>query len=174
MLGLTACVGATERSDFEAEIRRRGGGVTTDVVSGPLDRLRAELGVADPELLLLSIAPADRVVVLDVRDPVERRNVDRYVSRNGGLGEPEPVQISAADDLDARSFRVSDIPALGDLEQLADRAIDAFGFADSYVEAISTGRRDNDPVLTVQVSSPRSEGTAIFDATGELLAAVPT
>jgi hypothetical protein len=170
---VTGCVGATDRADFEAEIQRRGGGVTSELAAEPLDRLRDELGVEDPELLALSIAPLTRTVVLQARDPRQRRNVDRYVSRGGGLGDPEPVQVGASDDLDARTFRPSELPALGDLERLADEAIDALGFEDSYVDAIDVGVRNGAPVLAVQVSSPRSVGTAVFDGAGTLLGAAP-
>jgi hypothetical protein len=112
-------------------------------------------------------------VVLQARDPRQRRNVDRYVSRGGGLGDPEPVQVGASDDLDARTFRPSELPALGDLERLADEAIDALGFEDSYVDAIDVGVRDGAAVLAVHVSSPRSVGTAVFDGAGTLLGAAP-
>jgi hypothetical protein len=171
-LAFTGCIGATDRSDFEAEIERRGGGVTTDLAAEPLDRLRDELGVDDPELLSLSIAPLTRTVVLQVRDPAQRRNVDRYVSRGGGaFDDPEPVQISASDDLDARTFRPSQLPALGDLEELADQAITALRFEDAYVDAIDVGLRNGAPVFTVHVESPRSVGTAVFDGAGTLLGA---
>lgn len=170
-LGVSGCVGATDRADFEAEIERRGGGVTSELAAQPLDRLRDALDVDDPELLLLSISPLTRTVVLEVRDPVQRRNVDRYVSRGGGLDDPEPVQVSASDNLDARTFRPSELPALGDLEGLADEAIAALGFQDAHVDAISVGLRNGDPVLSVHVTSPRSVGTAVFDGAGNLLGA---
>ena len=170
-LAVTGCVGAIDRRDFEAEIERRGGGVTSDLVAAPLDRLGDELGVEDPELLSLSISPLSRTVVIEVRDPARRRNVDRYVSRGGGLDDPEPVQVSASDDLDARTFRPSDLPALGDLEDVADQAIDALRFEDAHVDSINVGLRNGDPILTVHVSSPRSVGTAVFDADGTLLGA---
>ena len=170
-LGLTGCIGATDRSDFEAEIERRGGGVTSELAAEPLERLRDELGVDDPELLELSITPLTRTVVLQVRDPARRRNVDRYVFRGGALEDPEPVRISAADDLDARTFRPSQLPALGDLEGVADQAIAALRFEDAYVDSIGVGLRNAAPVLTVHVSSPRSVGTAVFDRAGTLLGA---
>jgi hypothetical protein len=170
-LGVTGCVGATDRADFEAEIERRGGGVTSELVAQPLDRLREAIGVDDPELLLLSMTPLTRTVVLEVRDPAQRRNVDRYVSRGGGLDDPEPVQVSASDDLDARTFRPSELPALGDLEGLADQAIAALEFEDAYVDSMSVGLRNGEPVLSVHVTSPRSVGSAVFDGTGNLLGA---
>jgi hypothetical protein len=170
-LGLAACIGATDRSDFEAEIERRGGGVTSELAAEPLERVRDELGVDDPELLALSITPLTRTVVLQVRDPARRRNVDRYVFRGDALDDPEPVQISAADDLDARTFRPSQLPALGDLEGLADQAIGALRFEDAYVDSIDVGLRNGAPVMTVHVSSPRSVGTAVFDGAGTLLGA---
>lgn len=171
LLGLPACIGATDRSDFEAEIERRGGGVTSELAAEPLGLLREELGVDDPELLALSISPLTRTVVLQVRDPALRRHVDRYVARGGSLDDPEPVQISASDDLDARTFRPSQLPALGDLEGLADQAIAALQFEDAYVDSIEVGLRNGAPVLTVHVSSPRSVGTAVFDGAGTLLGA---
>jgi hypothetical protein len=173
VLGASACVGATDRRDFEAEIERRGGGVTSALAAEPLDRLRTELGVDDPELLALAITPLTRTVVMEVRDPARRRNVDRYVSRGGGLDDPAPVRVSASDDLDARTFRPSDLPALGDLEGVADQAIEALQFADAYVDSITVGRRDGAPVLVVNVSSPRATGTAVFAADGVLLGAAP-
>lgn len=172
-LALAGCVGATERGDFEAEVQRRGGGVTTALVAGPLDRLRHALGVDDPQLLSLLAIPGDRIVVIEARDPDQPRHVDRYRSANGGLGSPEPVQVSARDDLDGRSFRVSDLPVLDDLESVADAAIAALGFAGSYVTSISTERHAGQRVLVVQVSSPRAEGTVTFSSTGDLLSAVP-
>lgn len=173
VLGATGCIGATDRSDFDAEIQRRGGGVTSELVTEPLARLRDAVGVDDPELLALSISPADRTVVFEVRDPRLRRNVDRYTSRGGGLGAPDPVRISATDDLDTRSFRASELPALDELETVADAAIAALQFEDGYVNSIDVGLSDGAPVLTVHVSSPRSQGVAVFDRSGTLLGATP-
>ena len=170
-LAASGCIGATDRRDFEAEIERRGGGVTSELVADPLDRLRAEIGVNDPELLSLTVSPLTRTVVMEVRDPTRRRNVDRYVSRGGRLDDPEPVRISASDDLDARTFRPSDLPALDDLEGVADRAIEALEFGDAHVDSINVGVRNGAPVLSVHVSSPRSVGTAVFDGDGALLGA---
>jgi hypothetical protein len=169
---LSGCVGVTDRDDFAAEVQRRGGGVTSDLVSGPMDQLRDRLGDNDPELLALSITPASRYVALQVRDPDERGNVDDYVSRNGHLGDPAPVRVSATDDLDGRTFRVSQLPALDHLEDVADDSIAALGFDDAYVTSIDVSVTDGTPGLRVSVGSPRATGTATFNADGQLLSAV--
>lgn len=166
---VTGCVGAIDRSEFESEVRHRGGGVTSELTVDPLDALRSRIDDPDPELLSMSISPLQRTMVMEVRDPVQRRNVDRYVSRNGGLDSPEPVQVSAADDLDRRSFRLSELPVLTDLERLADDSIAEFGFADAYVDVTQVAVFNGTPVLRVRVESPRSAGWASFDGSGALI-----
>ena len=44
-IGLTGCIGATDRSDFDEEVRSRGGGVTVDWIAESMDIVAVSVGV---------------------------------------------------------------------------------------------------------------------------------
>lgn len=171
----TGCVGVTDREDFDALVDSRGGGLSSDLVLSALDAAATEVGVAPAELELTSITinPGSRNVVMTVRDPVQRGNLDRYLfSTRDGLGDPEPVQVRASDDLDAAAFRVGDVPALGRTEEMADAAFAALGFEEPHVESITGSAVGGAVVVHMSVESARASGSARFGADGALIEAV--
>lgn len=171
----TACVGVTDRDDFDALVDQRGGGLSDDLLPAALeavaDRLGAEAGSLG--LLQVSVSPGDRSVVLTVRDPGAPGNVDRYVYRaRDGLDAPEPVQVSVADDLDAQTFLVADTPALALVEEMADAAFAELGFDGPHVESVTASRSTGDVRVQMAIESDRARGQASFTADGALVEAV--
>lgn len=173
---LAGCVGSISRERFDEIVQERGGGVTTELLDGAIAALTDELG-AEPDLRHLTINPASRNVMLEVRDSLVRENVDNYLYRDGNLGDPDPVRVSSTELLEGTTFRRSEVPALADLEALADAALAAFGFEGGYVATINVDGRPEPiavpgPIVMVNVSSPRADGVARFDANGTLVEAV--
>jgi hypothetical protein len=169
---LAGCVGAIDRSDFDDEIKRRGGGLTSDLTVDAFAALGERTGATDPELLHLTISLPSRVVSFEARDPQRRDQVDGYTFRGGDLSDGDPVQVTGSEPLEARTFRASELPALTDLESLADEALAALGFADSYVSSVGVWGTTNPPEITLSVESPRSRGSVRFTGDGTLIEAV--
>ncbi|QGG96488.1 hypothetical protein [Actinomarinicola tropica] len=171
-LAVSACVGVTDREDFDALVDARGGGVSSDLALDAIAAVETRVGTDDLEMTSLSINPGNRSVVLTVRDPAARQNLDRYVYRaRGGLGEAEPVQVSARDDLDAQSFRSSELTALDDVEGLADAAVAALDLEQASVESIVATVVQGEANLIVAVDSARARGSARFRGDGSLVEA---
>ena len=169
----SACVGVIDREDFDALVDERGGGVSSDLAVDAIAAVADRTGVDDLEMTSMSINPGGRTVVLTVRDPVERRNLDRWLYRGrGGLGDPEPVQVSADDDLDAQTFRASDVPALSRSEELADAAFAALDLESASVESIVATVVQGEVNLILSVESPRARGNVRFAGDGTLIEAV--
>lgn len=129
-------------------------------------------GTTDPELLRLTISLPSRVVSFAARNPQLRDQVDSYTFRGGDLSAGEPVQVTGSTPLEAQTFRVSELPALSELEPLADEAIAELGFADSYVTSVGVQGTTNPPEITLSVESPRSRGSVRFAGDGTLIEAV--
>lgn len=170
LLVATGCVGATSRADFTAEIRARGGGVTAALPAEVLDAVADDLGVDLAGLTVRSVTinPEANTARVEVRDPAVPANVDSYVWHNDSLDEPEPVRLSAGDDLDAAVFSPASV-AFDDIEVMTDRALDEFGEPDGYVTTINVHRLQEQVTIAMSLQSARADGTARFTAAGELM-----
>lgn len=170
---LAGCIGSIDRAEFEDVVRSRGGGVTAEQTLDGLDALRAAVDTDDVEALHLSITPANRFIVAEVRDPRQREHVDRHVVRGGSVDDPEPVRTSVDDLLEAETFRISQLTLLAELDDVAAEAIAALGFADDgYVTSIYVSGSNRPLEVRFSVESPRAAGTVSFTADGELIEAV--
>lgn len=171
VLSAGGCVGATSRADFTAEIRARGGGVTAALPGDALDAVGEALGVdvGGLELRAMSISPGPNVVRMEVRDPAAPANLDVYTWREGSLGGPEPVRLSADDVLDAVVFDPTAV-AFDRIEAMADLALDEFGEPDGYVATIGVRRRSEQVVIDLVLESARASAGAELTAAGELIA----
>lgn len=171
----TGCVGVIDREDFDRVVEERGGGVSNDLVADAVDLVAERVGVDDLELTNLVIDPGSRLVVLDVRDPEVRENLDRYtVTARDGITDVRPVRVSAGDDLDADTFRTSDVSVLDDLEGLSDTALAELGLEDGHVETVQARVILGAPKVIVNVESPRSGGRVTFDGAGTVEEATRT
>lgn len=169
---VSGCVGVTDREDFDAIVDARGGGLSSDLVTDAVAAVGARVGTHDPELTAITITPGSRVVVMSVRGPVRRDELDRYVYRaRGGLGDPDPQQLGADDDLDAMSFRVSEVAAFERTEEMADAAFAALGFEGPHVESIVASVVAGEVRVQMSIESDRARGWARFDSEGELVEA---
>lgn len=164
------CVGVIDREDFDDIVESRGGGVSNDLVLDAVAKVSERVGTGDLELTMLTITPGSRIVGLTVRDPVRRQNLDRYTySGRDGIRDVAPVRVSEHDDLDAQSFAVSAVPALDDIETLADAALEALELTgEGHVVTISVMVVAGTLRVTVNVESDRSGGYVVFDAAGEV------
>ena len=164
----SGCIGVVDRDEFDALVDSRGGGLSNDLVVDALARVSARVDTTDLELTELTVSPGSRTVVMTVRDPVRRDQLDRYVVSGSAIREVAPVRVSADDDLDARAFRVSSAPVLFDLEAAGDRALDELGFEGGHVESASVRVGQGEAQLSLSISSPRAQGFAIFGGDGAL------
>jgi hypothetical protein len=198
VLGMTACIGTTDRERFDEIIRERGGGVTDELGSEAVAAIAAEAGVADGgevEVRSFTLTPATRTVTAEVRDPDAPENLDTYLVVGGDVDSVTPVRVSVDDDLDAATFRLAELP-LDRLEDMADAALAAFDQEGAYVATVSAdrvaagdgvggrgeaagdgaggrGEAEATVALVVDLESPRAQATATFDGRGELQELTP-
>lgn len=171
---LTGCVGTVDRSEFEAEIRARGGGFDQDLVVDAVDDIAARVGTGDFEITSLSAVPLSNVVSMQVRDPRAPAQLDDYAFREGSLTSSEPVQVSATDDLGARALPITAF-AVDGLDAMVDEALAEYGTEGGYVDlvtfVIAPAPEGAEPQGTIRLGleSPRSTATATFTAAGELV-----
>jgi hypothetical protein len=170
----TGCIGVIDRDEFDAMVDSRGGGLSNDLVIDALTRVAARVEAADLELTELTVSPGARVVVMTVRDPVRRDQLDRYVVSGSAIRDVTPVRVGANDDVDAEAFRVSQVPVLVDLEAAGDRALAELDFEGGHVESASVRVVQGAVQVSLSVSSPRAQGFATFEADGSLRAAQRT
>ncbi|WP_179220110.1 hypothetical protein [Rhodococcus sp. NCIMB 12038] len=127
--------GAVDRADFDAAMRTRGGGMTNALVREGLAELAARYRVTDVQVTSVDVAPVETLDVT-VRNPAKPDQLDRYTFDGESLSEASPVMVSALEDLDARAFRLGDVPALGRVEALVDDALAHTGFDGGAVAGI--------------------------------------
>lgn len=163
----TGCVGAVDRADFDAAMRSRGGGMTSALVRDGLAQLAARYGVADLQVTSVDVAPVETLDVT-VRNPARPDQLDRYTFDGEWLSDASPVMVSALEDLDARAFRLGDVPALSRVEALVDDALAHTGFDGGEVAGISVNRTEG-LWPAVMVESPRSRALVVFDAEGTVI-----
>ncbi|MEV6279748.1 hypothetical protein [Nocardia sp. NPDC051832] len=196
--GSSGCVGAVDRSDFEDQVRARGGGLVSALPRDAVAAVAARVGAADLEVnLIMLTAPnsAQFRLVLDdqpdqvtrflaagdeltareptarlrVRPPDRGRQLDDYSFTLGDLSAPRPVRVSALDDLDGENFVVSAVPGLARIEDVVDTALARSGLPDGQVTVLVVSRFGRDLRIVANVLSPRSEMIAEFDHTGAFL-----
>jgi hypothetical protein len=127
--------------------------------------LRAAVGTT-PQFT--SIGLYDGYAVLYVRDPARPGNVDRYVWRDGAIGDPEPVRIRR-EQVAPAAFRASEV-RLARVPALVRRALRVPVEAPE-VCCVLISRRvpfSRDIQMTVAVSGPRESVSVIADATGRV------
>ncbi|WP_327115843.1 hypothetical protein OHB12_02785 [Nocardia sp. NBC_01730] len=187
-----------DRADFEHEMRTRGGGLVSALPEAAIAAVRERLGVTDVQAnVIILTAPDSRqfrlvlaeqptqvtrflagrgdlaarqsVVRLRIRHPDGSRALDDYSFTLGELSAPQPVRVSAFDDLDGEGFAVSEVPGLARIEDIVDTALARSGLPDAQVTIIVVSRFDSDIRIVANVVSPRSEIIAEFDHTGTFL-----
>lgn len=170
-IALTACIGATPRADFDAEVRARGGGLTTGFVDASLTVVASQFGSGDwrdLEVMFLTISPGNRTVTASVRDPRRPDFVDVVAVKDGDVLSTTPVQDAADLPLDDLVVLLSDV-AIEPIDRLTSDALAAFDEAEGYVKSLSVSRVAGEASVRVDVESARRTATVIFDAAGNLL-----
>lgn len=194
----TGCIGAVDRADFERTLRTRGGGLVSALPAAAFDALHRRLGVDDIQASVIlfttpdssqfrlttidqppqlsryfndhhNFSGQDTAVRLRVRVPGRPDQQDDYTYANGTLHGPDPVHVSALDDLDAESFAVRDVSGLRALEQIIDTAVTRTQVDGGYVSAIVVNRIGSEIIMTVNVASARTTMIAQFDQAGNML-----
>lgn len=192
------CAGAVERGDFEQQIRARGGGLVSALPADAVEALRNRLGSNDIEASVVLLTAPDstgfRLTLIDqpaqvsgflaehtdlstrepavrlrIRSPQRPTELDDFTFRLGRLGAPQPVRVSAADDLDGQCFALSDVPGLARLESVVDTARARSELTDATVPVVLVSRFGHDIRIVANVVSPRAETVAEFDAAGAFL-----
>lgn len=174
-LATAGCVGAVDRSDFEAEIEARGGGFDQSLVIDALDRVAEEVGSDDFDIASLTVSPLGATMSVRVRDPRAPQQLDDYAFRGDELTDVRPVRVSAGDDLDATTVPIGDF-AVDRLNAMVDDALDAYDTSGGFATTVrlapdlagGVGGRPTG-VVSVDLESPRSAATATFTADGDLL-----
>jgi hypothetical protein len=172
VLLLSGCVGTIERTEFEAELQARGGGLDQQLVIDAVDDVGDTVGTDDYEITTLSATPTSGVVTMTVRDPSNPENLDDYTWRQGTLDEPRAVQVRATDDIDSQAFSIQDV-ALDEINDMVDTALAEYdtegGFVNNLSISPSFESEVAEPQVLLSLESPRSTASATFDADGNLL-----
>jgi hypothetical protein len=108
-------------------------------------------------------------VRLRVRDPDGSRRLDDYSFTLGALSAPQPVRVSAFDDIDGENFAIGEVPGLGRIEDIVDTALVRSALADGQVTVIIISRFGREIRIVANVASPRADMVAEFDRTGAFL-----
>jgi len=173
VIGVVAsgCIGAVDRSDFDAEVAARGGGVADVWIDEALTAVAEEVGatsVGALRVLTLTIVPANRTLVAQARRVDNPSFVDTIAVAQGDVVGVTPLQN--ADDLPLESITVpvSSI-AGGRWGELGDAALSEFGHPDSHVTRISMSVFSGEHRIDVAVESPRNTGSVTFDLAGNVI-----
>lgn len=162
------------RSEFQAEVRSRGGGFSQRLMLGPIAKLADTFGTDDFDVLTFVTQTDSATTLIDARNPKAPAQVDRYFFRGTHLQRSEPVRVAANDDLDAKSIGVRDL-AFHRLDAMVDKALAEYKTDGGYVTQVFVGQVSGQSIkpgtfgFGVKLESPRSSATAIFDANGTFL-----
>ncbi len=165
------CIGATDRADFDDEVRARGGGIASPWIDESLDAAAIALGLTDAtdlEFLTLSINGSSRTVVVNGRRGDRPDFVDSVAVRQGDVVSVAPLQDADELSLDDITIPLADVP-IDDIETLIDVALADFGETDASVATITISLAGGAPTITMRLQSARRTGTAEFDLAGELV-----
>ena len=109
---------------------------------------------------------------MTVRDPDQPENLDDYTWREGTLDAPRAVQIGATDDIDSEAFPIQSV-ALDDINEMVEEALEEYDAEGGYVTTLSISPSFEsevvEPIILMNLESPRSRAIARFDADGELI-----
>ncbi|WP_157762825.1 hypothetical protein [Nocardia yamanashiensis] len=198
VLGVSGCVGAVDRAEFEQRIRARGGGLVSALPRDAIAALAQRLGTADLQANVIlftapdsanfrlvlnnqpdqvtrflagrgDLATREPTVRLRIRPPEHPRELDDYSFTLGNLSSAQPVRVSALDDIAGESFPLSEVTGLSNLESIVDTARSRSGLSDGQVNAIVVSRFAGEIRIVTNVVSARTEMLAEFDRTGALL-----
>ena len=167
----SGCIGATDRADFDEEVRSRGGGISSTWIDESLDAAANALGLTDAtdlEFLTLSINGTTRTVIVNGRRGDRPDYVDSVAVRQGDVVSVAPLQDADELPLDDITIPLEDVP-IDDIETLVDIALADFGEVDASVATITVSLAGGTPTITMRLASARRTGTAEFDLDGELV-----
>ncbi len=170
-IAATGCIGATDRADFDAEVRARGGGITSAWIAEGVDLIADAVGItntADMQFVTLTIGPPNRTVTGQARRGDQPDFVDVVTVKEGSVVSITPIQDADRLPLDDITFRAGQVP-IDDIEALGDTALAEFAQPDGFVTMISVSLRNGEPVITMSLASARRTGRALFDADGTFL-----
>lgn len=128
-----------------------------------LAELEAKLG-SPPKVTSITVHPGE--VYFTVRDPKRPGNLDNW-RYHGTWDDPDPVQTSRSDVEDTKSFAISEVPALGTLRDLVDRAIAELKIENGRIQSVSV-RRWKTIEISIDITGPRERGRVTFEADGTL------
>jgi hypothetical protein len=163
---LSRCIGASSRQEFEAMVQERGGGASSSALDAVLDDMRIRTGVDDPEIRFGRVDFASTTAVFEVRNPARPHELDTYFYSNEEFVSAKPIRLSDSDDLDLATEPLSAFNF--NVESLTDRAIVEFESTGGYAKSVTWIVYVPPAQIQVEVESPRSSGTAVFDARGQL------
>jgi len=172
---LVGCIGATDRSEFNAEVRARGGGLTTEWVDEALSLVADEVGAPSPdalELLTMTISTSSRAVTVQARRGDRPDFVDTVTVVEGEVLAVQPMQDADELPLDELVIRVDELP-LADVDELGDRALAEFGEEEAFVDSIRISIFNSEHRIDVDVESERRTGRIRFDVDGNVVEVDP-
>ena len=173
---LAACTGAGDGDGTETG---GGGGnlVTGDGLAEAIAELDEAVGGDPSRFSDVSIYPEYAIVA--AQDPEAPDHIDRYIWRDGDVGEPEPVHLSGPqEEVDLQLFPETNVP-WDQIPGWVERAEEATATnepiaieepAASYVLVRRSYSDDRPIVVSVYITGPRRSGYVEFDTAGEILA----
>jgi hypothetical protein len=179
VLAVGACVGATDRDDFTAAARTRGGGLDGGLVAAAVDAVEDDLGVDGIRVRAMTVGFG--YVTLEVQVPSDPDELDAYrfgaSARFGGdgLGDPSPVTRHAHEPpLDSEVFEPG-AAGIDRFDGMVAAALEAADLRGGYASGASIRRPaadGGDPLTSVTVTNDRRTVVVTFAADGSLLEAV--
>lgn len=167
-IALSGCIGAVDRSEFDAEVRRRGGGVTTDWIIESFDSVAVSVaGTSASDLVLMSfnVNTANRTVTAVARRVDRPDFVDVVIVRQGDVVSTSPMQDADDLPLDDLTVPFTALP-MDRIESLTDRALEEFGEVDGFASGILLQADAAGHYVTVKLESARQTADALFALDG--------
>lgn len=165
-LVLTGCIGATSRTDFDTEVRERGGGLSADLLIEAAERVESRQG--DTGRLLIRNATLSHLSgSLQVSSEDFPREVDSWSWSEGSVRGPTPA--GNADDSELDEHFTVDVLDAEVIEGAIDAAVVASGLRGAWAESVSfTGRAGNTYEARFSVTNRRETQSWSFGPDGAL------
>ena len=169
---IVRCAGGGGDDDVEA------GDTTTTVApdgylggDGPVAAMATFRAALGDGLKIREAAFYPDYVIIEAQDRAKPQNIDRYTLRDGSIGAPEPVHVSASEIIEVQVYRVRDVD-WAVVSDVAGRAAARLRIEDGRPTYAYVEKNDERELrLNVSVSSARRSGAVEADLQGRILEA---
>lgn len=168
---LAGCIGAVDRSEFDAEVRARGGGVTSTWIVESFDAVARSVGgtsASELQTLSFNVNTTNRTATVVTRRVDRPEFVDTVVVRQGDVVSTAALQDADSLPLDDLSVPFAALP-MDQIEELSDRSLSEFGEPDGFVAAIRLDSIGGGHQIIVKLESARFTADVTFSTDGTFI-----